>query len=92
MTQNTAQNLNAHYTSNSKVQKPKRMVTKGPANVPENYTFNDDIANLKIKIMNEDIYKKTKAEKSKADKNIFKIFIGIILSGLAIFGGYRLFK
>ena len=72
MTQNTAQNLNAHYTSNSKVQKPKRMVTKGPANVPENYTFNDDIANLKIKIINEDKLKLVKKIKIYEERGIKK--------------------
>ena len=86
MAENGTINLNAHYSTSSKVQKPIRTVAAMPANMPHTHLFNDIDANKKMAAINKHIYNGTQKEKTKSDKTFWKIFGGIALAILGIKG------
>ena len=75
-------NLDAHYSSNPKVERPARVVANGPTTIPSTHLFDDNDANKRFEGINRDIYEKTGVEKKKNASNFWKIFgsiVGIIL-------------
>ena len=50
------QNLNAHYSTNAKVQRPARPVAYAPNSLPKPHLINDTDANNRMKAINQDIY------------------------------------
>ena len=71
----SSQNLNAYYTTNSHISKPQHVVVQGPENIPHNYVYTDKEANEKLSVINQDIYVSTqKASVNKRKKKILGIF------------------
>ena len=69
------QNLNAYYTTNAKIERPKHVVVSGPDNIPRVHVYNDIDANNRLNNINHDIYvdsqKIPKAPKKKKFLGIF---------------------
>ena len=87
--QNTIQNnsIEAHYSENMKVTKPKITSYMPPSELPKNGMFTDKEATKKMQQINEDIYVGAKKEKSNHGFNLstfFKIFSGITLAAIII--------
>ena len=86
------QNLNAHYSTNAKVQRPARPVDYAPNSLPKPHLFNDTDANNRMKAINQDIYIDSKKEENRAGFNFIKIFGAFVLAILAIKLGQNIFK
>ena len=72
---NQSQNLNAHYTKNTKIELPKNAVAQGPQSMPEVHLFNDFDANERLSAINQDIFESTqKVTKPKKKKKILGLF------------------
>lgn len=84
-------NIDSHYSSETKIIKPKRQVAFAPANLPTTHVYSDKDARQKMAAIDYDIYQGTIKEKKKHefDKSFFiKIFCGItLLTLLGIFAG-----
>ena len=68
------QNLNAHYTTQSKVEKPERVVVNGPENIPKYHIYSDKEANEKLTALNNDVYISVKNTPKKSKKKFLGIF------------------
>lgn len=82
-------NIEAHYSDNMKVSRPKITSYEPPPNLPKNNLFSDKEANTKMQGINTDIYEGSQKEKSKHEFNrnlYFKIFGGITLAATGIAG------
>ena len=55
----TNQNLESHYSTQVKAQRPLNPVAKPPESLPTGYGFSDSEANKKFIAINQDIYEKT---------------------------------
>ena len=53
---NQIQDLNSHYTTSSKVEKPQRVVVNGPENIPKYHLYTDREANEKLQAIEYDVY------------------------------------
>lgn len=89
-------NLDAHYTTNTKLERPKPSIAQAPATIPKMHLFSDNDANKRMKNINNDIYIGTNKEKSKNEfnKSLFlKIFavIGIAVTSVACFSKLKNF-
>lgn len=71
-------NLDAHYTSNPKVERPARVVITGPDTLPKGHLYNDIDAKKRLNQANTDIYDGVKTEKKKNASKFWKIFGGIV--------------
>ena len=89
---NNTQNLNAHYSNNSKVVRPKKVVVEAPNSIPENHLFNDISANKKMENICNDIYVETKKEVNRPENNFIKYFAGGTAAILGFLGLRKLFK
>lgn len=89
---NNTTNLNSHYTSNPKVERPIRYAVSAPQSLPTPHLFNDIDANNRMKAINQDIYQDSKTEKNKKATNFIKIFGSVVLAILAILGIKSIFK
>ena len=69
-----SQNLNAHYTTNSKIVRPAHVVVSGPENIPHAHLYNDADANNRLNAINQDIFEDSKKVPKKAKK---KKFLGL---------------
>ena len=69
-----SQNLNAHYTTNSKIVRPAHVVVSGPENIPHVHLYNDADANNRLNAINQDIFEDSKKVPKKAKK---KKFLGL---------------
>lgn len=69
-----AQNLNAHYTTNAKVVRPKNVVVSGPENIPRAHVYNDIDANNRLNAINNDIFVDSQKIPKKQNK---KKFLGL---------------
>ncbi len=81
--------IESHYTTQSKVKRPKLSVAEPPATLPKHNLFSEKEANQKINNINNDIYVGTQKEKTKHDLNrnlYFKIFGGVALLTAGIAG------
>ena len=85
-------NINQHYSSNPKVQKPKPVVVTGPQSLPSRHVFNDTEANRKIAEVNRELNQKSKREKAKNSRNFMIAFGGIVLTVLAALGLKRILR
>ena len=56
-------NLNSHYSSNSKVNRPQRVIVTGPNDLPKVHLYNDRDATNRVKAINNDIVLDYKQEK-----------------------------
>ena len=68
------QNLNPHYVNSPKVAKPKRVVVSGPQNIPQYRIYNDREANIKLEILNNDVYEEIQKTPKKDKKKFPSIF------------------
>ena len=67
VTQN--QNLNAHYSANTKVKRPANIVANAPSTLPNNkMPYYDSEATKRMQSINESIYNDYKAEKQKVPR------------------------
>ena len=89
---NTTLNLNSHYTTTPTVNNPQLIVVTAPEEIPIRHVFSDRDANLKLKQLNQDIYKDSQKAKNKDVIKIFKWLGGITIAILAIFGAKHFFK
>lgn len=85
-------NLNSHYSSNLKAQRPERPIVSGPESISSYHLFNDIDANKRMSAINNDIYQSTEKEKSRYGKNFLKVFGAVVLAILAVIGIKRTFK
>ena len=70
------QSLAAHYSTQTKISIPKRVVAKGPTAVPEHHIFTDAEANAKLSAINKDIFEQS--QKVPKPKNKKKKFFGLL--------------
>lgn len=80
--------IEAHYTTETKVKRPKIIPAEAPVTLPKHKLFSDKEAEQKINSINTDIYEGAKKEKTKQDFNkalYFKIFGGlaVVTAGIA---------
>lgn len=68
------QNLNAHYTTVSKVKIPQHVVVEGPNNIPKRYVYTDKEANQKLTVLNNDVYESVSRVPKKEKKKFLGIF------------------
>lgn len=86
------QNLNSHYSSSTKTNRPSCIVVSGPTSLPKSYSFNDKEANNKLRAINQDIYLDSQKEENKSGIKFIKVFGGLIAAILAVKGIKSLFK
>ncbi len=92
MTTITNKNLEAHYATSTKVQRPKVVVASAPNSLPNNRIgFSDQEANKKIKDINTEIYKDYQTEKQRSISGMIKFVSATALAILAILGIKKLF-
>ena len=73
---NNIQNLNSHYSTNTKVEKPERVVVTGPNSLPTVHLFNDKDAKKRLKAINQDIYVDYKKEKGPVEIDFGELRVG----------------
>ena len=89
-------NIEAHYSKDTKIIRPKISVAQPPTSLPNMHLFSDKDAQVKMDKINVDIYNGTRKEKSKHEFNkslYFKIFggVGLTVAGIAGFDKLRKF-
>ena len=85
--------LEAHYSTETKVKRPKLVAAEAPASLPKQILFSNQDADKRMQQINTDIYEGAKKEKAKNDfdkKLYFKIFGGITLLTAGIAGIYKI--
>lgn len=87
-----SQNLNAHYSTSSKVERPKIVAVTAPDKLPTANLFNDVSANKRMETICNDIYVDTKKEEGKEGRNFIKYFGGGVAAVLGFLGLRTLFK
>ena len=85
-------NLNAHYSSQTKIEIPKHVVASGPNSLPGQHVYNDIDAKRRMRAINDDIYKTSKIQKNKESRKFLKVFSAIVLAIIAALGIKRFFK
>ena len=63
------QNLEAHYTTSTKIVKPKHVVVEGPDNIPKYKIYTDREANKKLAELDKEIYESVKSKKIIQENN-----------------------
>ena len=82
-----SQNLNAHYTSNVKVQRPANPIANAPNSLPVNKNFYcDKDATKRMQNINESIYKDYQTEKKQKASGAIKFVTITALSILSALG------
>lgn len=64
----TKENINAHYTTETKIIKPEHIVVQGPNNIPKQDLFTDQKANVRLQAIEQDIFDSTKRVKKNNEK------------------------
>lgn len=85
--------LEAHYSTETKVKRPKLVAAEAPASLPKQVLFSNQDADKRMQQINTDIYEGAKKEKAKNDfdkKLYFKIFGGVTLLTAGIAGIYKI--
>ena len=85
--------LEGHYSTETKVKRPKVTAAEAPASLPKRVLFSNEDANKRMQQINTDIYEGAKKEKAKNDfdkKLYFKIFGGVTLLTAGIAGVYKI--
>ena len=85
-------NINAHYTNNSKVQRPKIIVNNSPAVLPYNKLYDSEATDKHIKDINNELMQKHKKDEKKELRNFIKGTALFALSILAFLGIKKFFK
>ena len=85
------QNLNAHYSTKAKVQRPERPIANPPATLSKPHLFDDKDANNRLKMIDRDIYCDSKKEENKAGIKFLRIF-GVCVGVILIIKGLRNIK
>lgn len=85
------QNLNAHYSTNAKAQRPERPIANPPATLSKPHLFDDKDANNRLKMIDRDIYCDSKKEENKAVIKFLRIF-GVCVGVILIIKGLRNIK
>lgn len=81
--------IEAHYSTDTKVKRPKIISVAAPNILPAKSSFSDKEAKRKLDSINTDIYENTRKEKAKHESNkslYFKIFGGVTLLTAGIAG------
>lgn len=86
------QNLNAYYSTETKIPRPENVVVNAPNNLPTAHLFNDKDANKRLESINKDIYVSYKEEEKRETKNFIKFFAGFVIGILTLLGIKKLFK
>lgn len=81
-------NINQHYSSNPKAERPKRAVATAPDNLPSYSLCRDEDLNKKMRTLNNDIYQSAQKEKNKNEMTFLKWFGALV----AVVMGIRFFK
>ena len=68
------QNLNAHYTNETKIKRPERVVVTGPETIPTRHIYSDREANQKLEALNNDVYIAVQREPKPAKKKFLGLF------------------
>ena len=92
MAEVSSNNLNAHYTSQAKVERSENIVAVPPKTLPSYHAFDEKDANRRMEMINKDIYEGTKNEKGKPAKNFWTKYLGFVAIVLGIIGIKKLFK
>lgn len=92
MTEITNNNLQAHYSGNTKVNLVKKGVAEPPKELPNMHLYNDTDANKKLRAFNNEINEGCKKEKNKDFSLFLKTIVGTALAILALFGIKKFFK
>ena len=92
MTEITSNNLNAHYSSQAKVERNENPVAVPPQVLPSTHVYNDIDAGKRLEIINNDIYEGTQSEKGKPVKKFWGKYLGFVAIILGIIGAKKLFK
>ena len=82
-------NIDAHYSDNMKVKRPKIDPNSIKIVVPKQKSFSDEDANKRIQNLNSDIYESYKKEKSSHEfnfKTFFKLVAAFVLAAAGITG------
>ena len=85
--------LEAHYSTETKVKRPKLVAAEAPASLPKQVLFSNQDADKRMQQINTDRYEGAKKEKAKNDfdkKLYFKIFGGVTLLTAGIAGIYKI--
>ena len=88
-------NIEAHTSSNMKVERPKLVPAEAPSVIPTTHLFSDADATKRMQSINTDIYEGSKKEKSKHEFNrslYFKIFGGVLFATAGVAGISRIKK
>jgi hypothetical protein len=86
------QNLNAHYSSSVKVQRPKKTVAEAPPFVPNKMPYYDNEATVRMQNINNSIYKDYQAEKKKEAFGVIKFVFTTAIVILGFLGLKHIFK
>lgn len=68
------QDIEAHYSTVSKVDKPKRVVVEGPNNIPVRHVYTDKEANARLAAINNDVYVSVQNTPKKNKNKRFGLF------------------
>ena len=79
--QNSSINLDAHYTTQTKVKPNKALIVSAPETMPKMHLFDDRDANIRLNAINQDVYQKTNKEKRNKEAKPIKA-IAIISAGI----------
>jgi len=86
------QNLNAHYTTETKVKRPSKTVANAPSNLPNNkMPYYDREATKRMQNINESIYRDCQAEKKQKTSGAVKFVSATALTILGALGIKKLF-
>ena len=83
----TSCNINAHYTSNPKVEKPITTAISAPNTMPASHQYyNYKEADKKLSLLGKEVNNSLKKEEKSEAKNFIKVFGGIVVTILGIKG------
>ena len=84
--------LNAHYTTDTKVNRPIKTVANAPSNLPNNkMPYYDKDATKRMQNINESIYRDCQAEKKQKTSGAVKFVSATALTILGALGIKKLF-
>lgn len=82
-----SQNLDAHYSTTSKVTKPEaKVIVEGPPYLQSKPVFSDKEANKRIRELDKDVYQQYKNEKKSESRKFWSVFLASIVAILGIVG------
>jgi hypothetical protein len=86
------QNLNAHYSSNAKVQRSTKSIANAPSSLPNNkMPYYDKDATKRMQAINDSIYKDYQAEKKQNSSSAVKFVSATALAILCALGIKKMF-